>query len=405
MLLMNVSPNYINTTYYEKNLIINSLSFTLSYLEGEQNLQMNNTKGLSGEAIPTIGSMEKLEILSRIYLSFPIGNCQGCFTSKEYKDQIKVKPTTGWAYECQEEAFVLYPKETISLKPKETVLFQLDHIITTLIEYGMSYVFIKYVGIGSEIFSQYVPLFRKIPPLKINSFFLEQSEIYGFGDMATLSWDITGAESAMIIPGDIAVSSVGSLQVPIVDNTEFVLNAWATETLAIASVTVYMEDAEIIDFKASSSQIYYGDKVSLSFKLKNAHHCYISDTVGLATTSPVVVQPTQYSNKYVLSCENQSGLIEKSCVTIIVMDALRVGQIVFTRMKRDDTSFNYTGDWDVINAQSIKVSTSDGIVRCEDVSINHMEFTSTQTDPLTIYLECKGVKGQSWKGECKCNNF
>jgi len=402
MLLTDVSPNYINTSYYEKTPLANSLLFTLRYPEGDRNLQLNNTEGLSGDAIPTINSMDKLEALSRIYLAFPIGDRPGCFTSKEYKEQIRVKPTTGWGCECQEDAFVLYPRKTISLVPKETVLFQLDSIITTLIEYGMSYVFIKYVGIGSEIFSQHIPLFRKRPPLKINSFSPDRSETYGFGDTVTLSWDITGAEKAVITPGDIAVNSVGSIEVPIVDNTEFILYAWANKTLASAGVKVYMEDAEIVDFKASASRISYGAKASLSFELNNAHHAYISDAVGLVTTSPVVVQPVKYSNKYVLSCENQSGLVEKSGVIVIVTDALKVGDIAFTRVKKDDTSFSYTADWDVANAQSIKVSTSDGIVRCEDVGIKHIEFTSTQTAPLTLYLECRGVKGQSWKGECKC---
>lgn len=402
MLLMKTRPNYIYTSYYESSEISNQLMFTLQYLNGTQDLILNNTKGLSNGEIPDINSGEKTDILSRIYLAFPVGGVKGCFTTQEYYDKITIQTEPEWRFEYQKEAFVLYPRNTISLKPDQEVVFQLNAIVTRLIEFGMSFVYIKYVGIGEEIFSQNIPLFRKKPPLRINSFDASDNSCGGFGDTVTLSWSITGAETALITPGDTSAAASGTSEVQILDDTEYILYASTAADTVTRSVRIFMEEAQIIDFQADAREVGYGDKVSLSFELLNTRHAYINNGVGRVTVSPVEVLPLHYKTEYVIKCENKNGTVSKS-LTVMVRDALELISVGFDRRKKDSTTYIYNAHWNILNMTAIKVTTSDGTVRCTDIIKNELEFEDAGAEALALTIECKGSKGQSMACRIPCS--
>jgi len=402
MLFMEVNPNYIYTGHYETLEINNHLKFTLKYLEETQKLVLNNTQELSKNDIPDINSTRQTDILSRIYLAFPIGEEKGCFTAQEYYDKIEVQTEKEWDFVVQKEAIALYPKSTISLLPNQEVIVQLNAILTELIDFGMSFVHIKYVGIGNQTFAQDIPLFRKRPPLLINYFDVSDYDSGGFGDTVTLSWSMTGAEHAVITPGDIAVAQKGTRAVPVIDDTEFILYASSSTEMVSMSTKVYLEEASIMDFQADKTEVSYGDQVSISFELENTRHAFINQGVGKVAESPVEVTPLHYNTEYVIQCENKNGTVSKR-VTVRVKDALELITLCFDRKMKEDKTYLYHAYWKIVNLTAIKVSTSDGVVRCENIASNEVEFTDAKESPLELIVECKGANGQSRMDRVPCN--
>lgn len=139
----------------------------------------------------------------------------------------------------------------------------------------------------------------------INDFSVSPASIVS-GETATLSWNVSNADTVDIGGGVGRVSSSGSRQVSPTETTRYDLLAGNSAGTANASVTLSVQPAVTIDsFNASQTQIIAGESVELSWVTQNATAVRLN---GLAVNSSgsQTVTPDE-DTMYTLVAEGQGG--------------------------------------------------------------------------------------------------
>lgn len=170
------------------------------------------------------------------------------------------------------------------------------------------------------------------PAAPVINYFTSSAASVEMGDTVTLSWDVQNAESIEIIgieklPEELPMK--GTLEAWPLASTTYVLNAYGangTMTSATVDVNVGAQGAvEIVEFKASATQVESGTPVTLSWKLLNAKSIEI---IGLEKLPEKEIPVTEGSleawpmatTTYVLQAVGFKGEIVSKSLTVTIVD-------------------------------------------------------------------------------------
>ena len=145
------------------------------------------------------------------------------------------------------------------------------------------------------------------------------------GEAATLSWDITDAETAAINNGVGAVSpTTGSVQVSPTSTTWYTLTATSSTGSVTRSVTVTVVQPTpaITHFSATPETIDENESATLSWRIVNADSAIIDNSIGAVypVSGSLEVSPLS-TTTYTLTATNGGGSVT-STVTISVLELI-----------------------------------------------------------------------------------
>jgi len=187
----------------------------------------------------------------------------------------------------------------------------------------------------------------------INSFGASPTSIVE-GGSSTLSWNISGATSAVIDHnvGDVSSSS-GSRSVSPTVTTTYVLTASNSSGSVTDSITVSVGNVPTVSLTADPSNINEGSSTILTWNTTNATSAYINQGIGsVSLNGSRSVSPT-VTTTYTITASNNSGDVSDS-VTVSVS-----GKPVINTFSANPSVINDDEDsmlsWNVSDADSISI--------------------------------------------------
>jgi hypothetical protein len=103
------------------------------------------------------------------------------------------------------------------------------------------------------------------------------------GAEVTIGWEVSGAQSCTLAPGPVTLPSAasGTVAVPVLNTTDFILTALGVGGAASAARTVTVQPAEITEFTSQPpGPVGPGQQVTLAWRTRFASSCSVDHGVG-----------------------------------------------------------------------------------------------------------------------------
>jgi hypothetical protein len=202
------------------------------------------------------------------------------------------------------------------------------------------------------------------------NFFTATPSAISEGEFTTLSWNITGANSATIDNGVGAVSATsGSAQDAPTMTTTYTLTASNPAGTVTRGVTVtVVQGGPVIDsFTATPSTINEGESATLSWSISDADSATIDNDIGPVdpVSGSLEVSPLS-TTTYTLTATNDNGSVTRK-VTVNVSEP-SVPEIVET-IPHDGAGINDSTRVSNMTSFSVRIEDSDGIDITDPASI------------------------------------
>lgn len=207
------------------------------------------------------------------------------------------------------------------------------------------------------------PTVPEVPdPPTISSFTANPSEIFK-GDKSTLSWGVSNATSVSIDQGIGTVGNSSSQEVGPIETTTYTLTASNNDGTVTKSctITVKLNPPTINSFTATPSEIFLGNKSTLSWDVSNATSVSIDQEIGtVSNSSTQEVSPTT-TTTYTLTATNDGGSVTKSCEVTVDTSLPKINEFKATpsSIKSGEKSELY---WHVENADKVVIDNGIGVV-------------------------------------------
>ncbi len=138
------------------------------------------------------------------------------------------------------------------------------------------------------------------------------------GGTATLSWDITHAETYTLTPGNVAISQAGSIQVSPGESTTYRITATGPGGTSTREITVSINNAlPRIIFNAFPPSIVEGASSKLSWTVLNGDTVTLDQDIGTKTVQGEISVTPSVTTIYTLTAVNSEGS-SKARVTLTV---------------------------------------------------------------------------------------
>ena len=216
----------------------------------------------------------------------------------------------------------------------------------------------------------------------VNSFAASPSAIVA-GGFATLSWDVSGAETVTIDNGVGQVdAATGTKQVSPQATTTYTLTATNEDGETTASVTLIVSPVEkptVNSFAASPSAIVAGDSATLSWDVSGATTVRIDNGVGQVDPESGTVQVSpQSTTTYTLTATNEDGKTTASA-TLTVFEKPTVMSFAASPPAIAEGGYA-TLSWDVSGAETVAIDNGVGQVDPESGTVQ------VSPDATTTYI-------------------
>lgn len=214
------------------------------------------------------------------------------------------------------------------------------------------------------------------PLPSINSFSFNTDNIAA-GQPATMTWNVSDADSVSIEPGVGQVQTMGSKEVSPNTTTTYTLTATndVGNSTATAKITVSISNVPIIStFKADPASVSAGKATTLSWEVFGASSININQGIGgVSSKNSVVVKPLE-TTTYILTADNgYKSMTEEVTVTVdtssitptTTANEITTAPIIatFTLVPSAITlGDNTTLTWDVMGARSVSIIPGIGTV-------------------------------------------
>ncbi|QDH23257.1 hypothetical protein [Saccharibacillus brassicae] len=369
------------------------------------------------EGSPIPGIEEEQNVVSVIYVYFPLGTGEAYLTTEEWASKMVAYAPYNWAVERAFDPaygmyFKLYPLYAYDLAPRDKFYISIGSVIAFGELEKMVYTAVRFPAVamyggpedakrqaeGESVTAggtDFLAFFKKRAPLHIPSFDCDRTRV-AVGDTVTLRWAAAGdVERCVITPGDTVVDRVGSLEVQVFEDTPFRLYAFGEDRQVARTVTVYAETPAITRFVSDCphNETKYGERVTLSYAATNGCDLYLNQGIGRVRGSSISVLPARPETVYTLSSMGAEGLIRQN-LTITVTDYLNVQEFTYYRTGRSPDTYRYYLSWKVCNCTTIQLTTSDGQLRSSGQDAGSLQFSDPSQVPLTLTLYCTGTSGQ-----------
>lgn len=316
-----LTPNHIYTHNGEpKNISIsNRIVFELRNLSADTAIAISNPEA---KEYPSLPSYEEVDTqpadgLSCLYLNFPIGTGDDCFTDADSFLEITIGQPENW--HCQRQGadtFIFYPTKTFSLAPGSSVEFVLDHIVTNIPCNTLSVCRIKYVNMESApITETHAVIYKKRCPLGIRSFAPDLKDIItGFRDIVTLSWLVAGADRVLLNPGDSQQDKEGSCEVSVYQKTCYTLTAYCGHQQISQSIFLEPLTASIKSLTCQTDKT--AGTVTFFYEVANTRHAFFTQKgrlpINASGKGSFTIPLPEKQTSYTLTVENEDGLVSQS---------------------------------------------------------------------------------------------
>ncbi|WP_458122378.1 hypothetical protein [Paenibacillus sp. Z6-24] len=370
------------------------------------------------EDAPIPGIEEEQNIISVIYIYFPLGSGDAYLTTLEWAAKMVAYPPYNWAAEQAFDSerygmyFKFYPLYAYELAPRDKFYISIGNLISFGELEKMIYAAVRFPAVamntkaaglkekavGSTAVAggtDFLAYFKKRSPLHILSLNCSRTQV-AVGDTITIEWAVAGdVEKCVLTPGDLVVESVGSQKIEVFEDTIFCLYAFGDARQVVRTATVYVESPVITRFASDfiNNEAKYGQIVTLSYEAEIDCDLYLNQGIGRLSGTSISVMPTRASTVYTLSGMGTKALIQQS-LTIRVVDYLEVEQFTYYRTGHFPDAYRYYLTWEVSNCTTIQLTTSDGQVRSSGQARGSIQFANPLDVPLTITLYCTGTSGQ-----------
>lgn len=205
------------------------------------------------------------------------------------------------------------------------------------------------------------------PGVNILTFKANPSEI-GAGNIATLQWNVVGAESVTIEPGIGNVKPTGSSKVSPQKTTMYTLIAERDSHTVYRSVAVTVNNPPVVaSFTVFPGQVEYGRSTLLRWNVSGANRVRIEPDIGeVPAAGNYAVIPGE-TTTYVLTAQSDCCVVSRSVVVNVngYLAPPQGGPIV--ELFNITPKSIYKGDsailqWDVVNARSVSIDQGIGTV-------------------------------------------
>lgn len=345
---------------------------------------------------------EKNEKISVIYVYFLTGEGEEYLTTQKYAEKITCEVPFLWKVDKMIDKdglgvyFKIYPSQSLSINSREKIFISFNNIIAFSKLEKMVFGVVKFVNIvDNEDGCDFLPVFKKKSKPAIRYFESEKSTV-GIEDIVHLRWNAIGAETGCrITPYDMNVNQTGEIDVKVYEDTEFMLYVNGENKTEVSSYNIYVKEPRIISFDTEDKnhKINYGDKIKLNFDIENVEHAYLNQGIGKVVGKSYEVIPTKSPISYVLSCLGQNHIVSKK-IDIEIVDFLEIKYLSFNRFRNKDNTYVYYLSWEIENAVSISLKTSDGVERSDSRSSGKKEIYDENDTPLFLHVYCTGKNHQ-----------
>lgn len=401
-----VGENWIRLSEHnqEKDLLFpNSLDIEIVNVSCVETVSFINQLPV-GVPIPDIDVTQNQ--VSVIYVYFPLGDGDEYLTSKRWAEQMACYAPYNWGVERTLDPngygvyFKLFPLSDQDLAPQEKMYVNIRNLVSFGNLEKMVYVAVRFTHIllsGGDTVEgdDFLAYFKKRPPLQILNLECSRSKV-AVGDTVKIEWAVAGnPEDCILTPGDIPVQAVGSLETEVFKDTTFRIHAFSqNEQISKASI-VYVDRPVIRKFTSNcpNHRTKYGLPVILSYEVQEGYGVYLNQGIGRMQDNSVSVVPMAAETEYILNCMAPDALVQERLV-ITVTDYLEVLQLIYTRSRQTDGSYQYYLKWEVANCITIKITTSDGLVRSSGEASGKIQFPDQSVEALSVTLYCTGTSGQ-----------
>jgi hypothetical protein len=433
--------NTIYTAYDYKNIknneeieINNDLTISITNLSKTNTLELSYD---SSKKNPSINDTSAYLQQPRIYVYFPVGDKKFHMTTMELAKKIKCSVSRGWKVEmCDTDAafknkiyWTIFPDTTdsnLKFRPGDSLIVYFDGIKSYTTSNRMTCVCIDIRDIVNvSDTKEYLPVFIVQPEPRIRNFSCSQN-FAGILDKVEFSWEVLGnIKQTQFYPGygengETNISAKGDFDCVINESTNFTIRVYGENDIVYGYCPVTVDEPVVILSTMDGKTEYkYGEDIALKIKLMNTNHCYLNEGIGKIDIEtkyvngyPVIeaTKKVECNNRRVefcASCLGKEGLV-KDKILIEITDYVDIQNIVFKRVYLPDkNSFRYSLYWNILNATSLEIRTSDNIERTNSkegspVLSGSAVFENNSKEPLEITVEAKGSSGQYLKERFKC---
>ncbi|MCR6545716.1 hypothetical protein NVS47_09375 [Dehalobacterium formicoaceticum] len=421
-----ISQNVKTADHGERILSVNNrLGLQLTNISPDQTLVFAFPQG--GD-LPDIDDTLPHPGYARIYFYFSVGQGENDFLTQQQAENIVCTASPGWTVRRVVDSgryglyWGLIPGGEVALVPAASVAVQFDQVACSGDLEKMSLLTTLAKDINSDRqeegpppsgqnASGYLPVLKKFSPPYVRRFISNRGSA-GILDQVNLEWEALGLfTGCRFLPG---ADEEGGKAV----SQQYQLSYTMTESLAFtlemtrgggevhrAHCSVLVEEPQIISYQADKVKIKYGDRVKLSYLLRDTFHAYINQGIGRVECSPqgntgvnrgeTTVIPTRKETLYTITCLGRDKLLSDS-ILVTIEDYLNIANLSYYRIPSDGVYLYYL-NWKVDNCTQISLT----VQGHGDLSGSKWEgstsFTDASVTPLSLHVDCKGPGGQVYR--------
>lgn len=357
-----------------------------------------------GADIPDIGVQQ--DQVSVIYIYFPLGDGEAYLTTEKLAEQMRCYAPMNWGVKQAFDPdgygvyFKCYPLEDAEFAPQDKMYFNIRNLVSfgkleKMVFVAVRFTNIQMTGRESSDGDDFLAYFKRRSPLQILNLECNRTRVT-VGDKVKLEWAVAGdTVKCLLTPGDFEVQDVGSLEMEVFSDTKFRLHAIGANEQVSQTVMVYVDRPIIRKFTSNCPDhtTKYGIPVILSYEVQNGYGAYLNQGIGRLQDNTVSVVPVAAETEYILNCMAPDALVQERLM-ITVTDYLEVLQLIYTRSRQTDGSYQYYLKWEVANCITIKLTTSDGQIRSTGQASGKIQFSDKSVEALSVTLYCTGTSGQ-----------
>lgn len=324
-LFLDISPNYINTSFNEPCQVENQIVLQVRN-SSLDSVTLYNDSGTTDFPFKPIDEAVDIAGLTMIYFVFKLGTDGGCLTTPEYFKSAGLICQDGYKVaRVGDDTLVLFPTRKMELPVNGQTELVIQGLVTKLPTGQPSTCRVKFFNVNSQDAENTLPVNKNRHPLLIPKFELAAGEeVAAFRDHIRFSWLALGADSCIFTPGDVALAETGQDDsegehcAVLQKQTMFTLVASQDDRKISKSCEVIPLIAEIVNFTATCEQGPSGGFIAtLKFTVKNTRHAFINRLGRVETESNVektiILPQKEKTASYTLTVENEDGLTQKTC--------------------------------------------------------------------------------------------
>lgn len=324
-LFLDISPNYINTSFNEPCEVENQIVLQVRNSSTES-VTLHNDSNKTDFSFKPIDEATDIPGLSMIYFVFKLGSNGECLTTAEqfYKTSLLCQDGFQVA-RVGADTLVLFPRTTADLPANGQTELVIQGLITTLPAGQPSTCRVKFFNVSGQDSENTLPVNKNRHPLTIPKFELAAGdEIASFRDYIRFYWLALGADTCVFTPGDVSLAdnsqddAEGEHLTLLQKRTMFTLVASQGDRKISKSCEIIPLLAEIVDFTVSCEKAPSEDfLITLKFTVKHTRHAFINRLGRVKAESnveqTVTVLQKQKPSSYTLTVENENCLTQKTC--------------------------------------------------------------------------------------------